>query len=123
MPIRRGLSVAQSHKAEFATGFVLTELAAMIVFLPPSIVFVIADNTDVTISDDMWFAVIIYCGFAWSFSLLMEQLFTAELYLWDMKWREARATARDHDQPAPKLSDIPRPSIMDDNADLLADDA
>ncbi len=118
-PIRRGLTVAQSHKTEFATGFVLTELAAAIVFIPPAIVFAIADNTDVVISDEVWFSVIIYSGFAWSFSLLLEQLFTAELYLWDMKWREACVVAADKEQPLPKLNDVPRPSILDGKADLL----
>lgn len=118
-PIRRGLSVARSHKTEFATGFVLTEVAATIVFIPPAIVFAIADNTDAVISDEVWFYVIIYSGFAWSFSLLLEQLFTAELYLWDLKWREACALAARTEKPAPKLADVPRPSIMDDKADLL----
>ena len=118
-PIRRGLAVARSHKTEFATGFVLTEMAAAIVFIPPAIVFMVADNTDVVISDDVWFAMIIYCGFAWSFSLLLEQLFTAELYLWDLKWREVCAAAEKQGQLPPKLNDVPRPSIMDDKADLL----
>lgn len=118
-PIRRGLAVARSHKTEFATGFVLTEMAAAIVFIPPAIVFAIADNTDVVISDDIWFSVIIYSGFAWSLSLLLEQLFTAELYLWDLKWREACSLAERAENTVPKLADVPRPSIMDDRADLL----
>jgi len=118
-PIRRGLAVAQSHKTEFAAGFLLTELAAAIVFIPPAIVFAIADNTDTVIGDGVWFSVIIYSGFAWSFSLLLEQLFTAELYLWDLKWREACVIAADKDLPSPKLRDVPRPSILDDKADLL----
>lgn len=119
-PIRRGLGVARSHKTEFASGFILTEIAAAVVFIPPAIVFAIADNTDVVISDDVWITVIVYCGFAWSFSLLLEQLFSAELYLWDMKWREACDIAKSSDQPLPKLIDVPRPSIMDARADLLA---
>ncbi len=118
-PIRRGLGVARSHKTEFASGFVLTEIAAAIVFIPPAIVFAIADNTDVVVSDDVWVTVIVYCGFAWSFSLLLEQIFTAELYLWDMKWREACAAAKKIGQPLPKLGDVPRPSILDDRAELL----
>ena len=118
-PIKRGLAVARAHKAEFATGFALTEVATMIIFIPPAIVFAIADNTDVVISDDVWMSVIIYCGFAWSLSMLLEQLFTAELYLWDIKWREACETAEANNQTLPKLADIPRPSILDDRPDML----
>lgn len=119
-PVRRGLAVARAHKSEFASGFVLTELAAAIVFIPPAIVFAVADNSDVVISDDVWFAVIIYAGFAWSFSLLLEQFFTAELYLWDLNWRTACEEAKNNGEPAPVLGDVKRPSILDGTTDMIA---
>ncbi|PWE18892.1 hypothetical protein DDZ18_04695 [Marinicauda salina] len=120
-PIRRGLGVAMSHKGEFASGFLLTEAAAGVVFIPPFIVFMLADQTDVPFPDWTWFAVIIYCGFAWSFAILLEQLFTAELYLWDMKWRKACEAAVDRDAAVPELADVKRPSILDDVPDMKAD--
>ncbi|MGJ3230998.1 MAG: hypothetical protein ACFE0P_04305 [Oceanicaulis sp.] len=110
-PLRRGLAVALAHRAEFAAGFGLAWMAAGVVFLPPALVFMLSEQTDVPFPDWVWFAVILYSGFAWSFSILVEQLFTAELYLWDMKWREACAA---EGAPALKLGDVPRPSIMDD---------
>lgn len=117
-PIRRGLGVALSHKTEFASGFVLTELAAGIVFIPPIIVIMLSEQTDVPFPDWIWFAVIVYCGLAWSLTILIEQLFTAELYLWDMKWRNACAAAAVSGVAPPKLAEVKRPSILDGTADM-----
>lgn len=118
-PIRRGLAVGRAHKIEFATGFVLSGLAAGVVFVPPVIVFILNDQTDVPFPDWIWFSVIVYCALAWSFTVLLEQLFAAELYLWDMKWRQACEAAAAAGKPAPPLSAVPRPSILDGKADLL----
>ena len=112
-PIKRGLSVARTHAVEFSSGFVLTELAAAVIFLPPALVFLVADKTDIVLGDGVWVAVMIYCAFAWSVSILLEQLFTAELYLWDMKWRKACDEAKSQNKEAPALRDVPRPSILD----------
>lgn len=113
-PIKRGLGVARTHATEFASGFILTELAAAIVFLPPALLFYVTDEAEIVLSDGVWYVVIVYCAFAWSISILLEQLFAAELYLWDMKWRKACAEAQDRGAVAPKLRDVPRPSILDD---------
>ncbi|MCI5048678.1 MAG: DUF2463 domain-containing protein [Aquisalinus sp.] len=118
-PMRRGIEVARAHRTEFAAGFALTEVAAAIVFLPPALVFW-ASSEGVAISDNAWFATIIYIGFAWSLMLLLEQLFTAELYLWDMKWRDACEAAARQGLPKPSMQDVPKPSIIDGNADLVA---
>ncbi len=118
-PIRRGLGVALAHKTEFASGFALTWMAAGVVFLPPAFVFTLSEQTDVPFADWVWYAVILYSGLAWSFTMLLEQLFTAELYLWDMKWREACEQAGP-DAPTIKLRDVPRPSILDGVSDMTA---
>ena len=113
-PIRRGLQVARTHTTEFASGFLLTEIASTVVFLPPALLFWVVDEAEITLSDGVWYFVIVYCAFAWSISILLEQLFTAELYLWDMKWRKACEISRQNGGKKPVLSDVPRPSILDD---------
>lgn len=113
-PIKRGLQVARTHPTEFASGFLLTEIASAVVFLPPALLFYIVDEAEITLSDGVWYLVIVYCAFAWSISILLEQLFTAELYLWDMKWRKACEAAQENGDPEPVLNDVSRPSILDD---------
>lgn len=116
--VKKGMAVAKTHKAEFATGFVLTDLAAAVVFLPPAIIFILSGKFDVEFPEWVWFATIIYCGFAWSFSMLLEQLFTAELYLWHLLWEKDCEIAQQNGDEPPKLENVKRPSIMDNIPDL-----
>lgn len=116
---KKGLGVLKTHLAEFTTGFALTELAAIIVFLPPGILFVISDEFEVTFPDFVWYIAIIYCAFAWSFSLFLEQMFAAELYLWHLIWEKECSIAKAENRELPKLREVKRPSVLDDVSDLL----
>lgn len=116
---KKGLGVLKTHLAEFTTGFALTELAAIIVFLPPVILFVISDEFEVTFPDFVWYIAIIYCAFAWSFSLFLEQMFAAELYLWHLIWEKECSIAKAENRELPKLREVKRPSVLDDVSDLL----
>lgn len=117
--IKRGLAVARAHKVEFFTGFALTELFSAIVFLPPAILFILSGKFDVEFADWVWITTIIYIGFAWSLSILMEQLFTAELYVWHMNWEKASAEAQQTGSAPPKLRDVKRPSLTDGVPDMV----
>ncbi|GAA4502312.1 hypothetical protein [Pseudaeromonas paramecii] len=116
--VRRGLAVARTHDKAFVVGFLLTELTAILLFIPPSILFVVHHKVGLELPDWVWLLTILYCAVAWSLSMFLEQLFTAELYLWHLMWEEACTQAALDDQPAPALSEVRRPSILDDIADL-----
>ena len=117
--IKRGLAVARAHKVEFFTGFALTELFSAIVFLPPAILFILSGEFDVEFAEWVWVSTIIYVGFAWSLSILMEQLFTAELYIWHMNWEKASEKAHQTGDNPPKLRDVKRPSLTDGVMDMV----
>ena len=116
--IKRGLAVAHAHRVEFFTGFALTEFFSAIVFLPPLILFLLSGKLHIEFPDWVWIATIIYIGFAWSLSILMEQLFTAELYLWHLNWEKARKEAHRTGAKLPKLRDVKRPSLTDGIPDM-----
>lgn len=117
--IKRGIGVFKAHLSEFVTGFVLTELAAIIIFLPTGLLFYIADELDITLPDPVWVLAIIYIAFAWSYSIYLEQMFIAELYLWNMKWEDGVAKARKEGRPIPSMREVPRPSILDEVHELV----
>lgn len=119
---RKGLGILKTNLSTFVTGFTLTYLAALIVFLPPGILFYISEEMELTLPDFVWVITIIYIGFAWSYSMYLEQMFTANLYLWHMKWEKEVEKAKEQGKPLPKLRDVPRPSILDDVPDLLEKD-
>jgi len=115
---KMGLGVVKAHLGTFAAGFVLTELAAGLVFLPPAILFVLSSKFEVSFPTWVWAMTIVYCSLAWSFSLYLEQMFCAELYLWHLKWERRCKSARKRGEPLPSLDEIPRPSVLDEVCDL-----
>jgi hypothetical protein len=116
---KKGLSILRAHISEFATGFVLSEAVSVFAFLPAAIIVYVTDKFDIVLSNEVWFGVIIYCAFAWSFSLYIEQMFAAELYLWHMKWVEASEIAKKNKKSPPTFRRIKPPSILDDVPELV----
>jgi hypothetical protein len=60
----------------------------------------------------VWVAVIIYSGLAWSFCMYLEQMFTAQLYLWHLKWEESVLEAKKRNQPLPLFKDTEQPALL-----------
>lgn len=117
--IKKGIIVFKSNLTEFATGFVLTNFVSVIIYLPPALLFYISDELKVSFPDRVWVITIIYIAFAWSYSIYLEQMFAAELYLWNHKWEKEVVKAQAENRPTPVLNDIPKPSILDEVNDLL----
>lgn len=117
--VKKGLFVLKSHFVEFATGISLTYLAASVIFIPPAILLTLA-RLHIFFPDWVWYITIIYIAFAWSYSIYLEQMFSADLYLWHMKWEKACRMAKNKGKKKlPKFKDIPKPSILDDVKDLV----
>ena len=110
---KRGLTALRTHIIEFATGFVSSELIALVVFLPVTILFTVVAESELVVSSTVWIIVIVYLAFAWSFSLYIEQMFAAELYLWHLMWLQASENAAEKNRQLPALSDVQRPSLLD----------
>lgn len=108
-----GMGALRLHLSFFATGFVLSEVAAIAIFAPPGLLISLADESEIAYPEWVWVGIIIYSAFAWSFVMFIEQMFAAELYLWHLKWREV-CRFLEPDAKLPRLRDIPQPSIMDE---------
>ncbi|TSC54265.1 MAG: Uncharacterized protein LiPW31_188 [Microgenomates group bacterium LiPW_31] len=117
--VKKGLAVFQAHLSEFVTGFILTGVAAMFIFLPPAILFLISDKLEVSFPDSVWVATIIYIAFAWSYSIYLEQMFTAELYLWHLRWEKEVTKAQREIRPIPSMREVQRPSVLDEVHELI----
>jgi hypothetical protein len=118
--VQKGWNIFTSRFAEFATGYVLTTLATSVVFLPPAILFVIANRGDIIFPDWVWVLTIIYIAFAWSYSIYLEQMFVAELYLWQMKWEEKALEAQEMGQEIPIFKNIPPPTLLQGPSYIMA---
>ncbi len=117
--VKKGNAVFKSNLSEFVTGFILTGLATAIIFLPPALLFYISDKMEIMFPEWVWVITIIYIAFGWSYSIYLEQMFTAELYLWNHKWEKEVVRAQAENRPIPSLNDIPKPTILNNVNDLL----
>lgn len=117
--IKKGMTVFRTNLSEFVSGFVLTWVAAIIIFLPPGILFYISDELKLTLPTWIWIVAIIYIAFGWSYTIYLEQMFTAELYLWHLKWEKQIEEEKKLGKPLSQLKDVKRPSILDEVPELL----
>lgn len=122
---RKGLAVLRAHLSDFGAGYALTYAAAAVVFLPPGIIFELGTGHHgnpplVHFPASVWVGVTIYIGLAWSFSIYLEQMFMAQLYLWHMNWEESVSQARANHQPPPAFDDVGRPELLARTPSLFA---
>lgn len=122
---KKGLAVLRAHLSDFGAGYALTYAAAAVVFLPPAILFELGTGHHgnpplMHFPSSVWVGAIIYMGLAWSFSIYLEQMFMAQLYLWHMKWQESVSQAKLNHQPLPGFSDVARPELLAKTPGLFA---
>lgn len=117
--IKKGLAVLKAHLSEFATGFLLTEGASTILYFVPGLLIYLSSKEKITLPDSVWFIIIIYLAFAWSYSMYLEQMFAAQLYMWHMKWEEAVVLAQKEGKLIPSIQDVQKPSLLDNSPDLI----
>ncbi len=117
--VKKGIAVFRANLVAFATGFMLTEFAGVIILLPLALLFYISDTMKVMFADWVWIAVIIYTAFAWSYSIYLEQMFAAHLYLWHLKWEKEAKRAQEEGRRIPAITDVPKPSLLDKVGGLL----
>lgn len=109
---KRGVAIMKAHASRFALGFALTSGAAAIIFLPSTIILELSDKGNVQFPDIVWYINLTYMAFAWSYSIYLEQMYTAELYIWHLNWEKAIKEAQLAGNPAPRLSEVPMPSLI-----------
>jgi len=111
---RRGYGIFKNNVSAFVTGFSLTYLLAGVLFVPVALIFWLADQGLIQLSATQWYLVIGYVGIAWSLSIYLEQMFTADLFLWHKEWEQAVAAAQRDGEAPPSMRDVPRPTLLDD---------
>jgi len=116
--LSRGYEVFRDNIAAVATGFSLTYLVAAALFLPVGVLLEATDLGIVALSTTQWYLVIGYVGAAWSFSIYLEQMFVADLFLWQREWEQAVAAAERQGRDRPSMRDVPRPTLLDGVASL-----
>jgi len=119
--ILRGAMLLKGNLGKFVTGYILTDLAALIVYFPAGVLLLINQKLNIPFPEWLWIGIFVYVAFAWSLSMLLEQLYTAELFIWNCKWEKARSAVKKTKGKRPKLpalEDIRPPSLLNNINDL-----
>lgn len=116
--IKKGFVVFRARLKQFTVGYALTYAASALVFLPAAVMLELGRNGKhgapplVHFSDHAWMGLIVYIGFVWSFSMYLEQMFTASLYMWHLKWEWLCKEAKKKGDPLPEFNDVRPPQIL-----------
>ena len=116
--IKKGLSVFRARLKQFTVGYALTYAATVLIFLPAGVMIQLGAKGKhgepplMHFSDHAWMGLIVYIGFAWSFSMYLEQMFTASLYMWHLKWEWLCKEAKKIGDPLPEFNDVRPPLIL-----------
>jgi hypothetical protein len=113
----KGMAVLRARIGDFARGYALTYAAAAVAFLPPSILLLLGTGRRgqpplFHFPEAVWVVTIIYVGLAWSFSIYLEQMFCAQLYLWHTNWERKFEVARLTHRPLPAFKDVELPTLL-----------
>ncbi len=116
--IKKGVAVFRARLKQFSIGYLLTYAASALVFLPAGVMFILGSKDKhggdplIVFSDEAWMMLIFYIGFAWSFSMYLEQMFTASLYMWHLKWESLCKEAKIKGYALPEFHDVQPPQIL-----------
>ncbi|HEX3048494.1 MAG TPA: hypothetical protein VHY08_27340 [Bacillota bacterium] len=116
---QRGRLILGLHLEQFISGFLVTEGAALLIFLPAAMVFFLSGVLEIQFPEWVRYITIGYLWAGWSLVIYLEQMFTAELYLWHMRWEREMLAAEEAGRRLPRLTEIKLPDLLDQTPDLL----
>ncbi|HVS31103.1 MAG TPA: hypothetical protein VMS98_06585 [Thermoanaerobaculia bacterium] len=120
--IRRGFTIFRAHPRQFLAAFGMTELVTFMLFLPALLLLYASDLFDAQLPEGVWIGVILYIGCGWMYSIYLEQMYTAQLYLWHMKWEREVARRQATGRDVPGIEAVKRPSLLDRVYELAHDE-
>lgn len=91
---KKGLKILKDVKESFVVAYGATGVFAALVMLIPGLIYYADAKLELNLPETVWYGVLIYMAFAASLSLLVEQLYMAQLYLWHMLWEKQKTTKK-----------------------------
>ena len=115
----KGISVYRNHFGSIVMGVGLSNLLKIVMFLPSFLVIIFVNNMYGEIPLGAMIVVMIYFGTVWAISLMVEQIYVAELYIWYMGYeKEKRVAIKEGFDVPESMTKVKRPSLFDDVADF-----
>lgn len=120
--VKKGLHILKVSHHRFIKSYLITIGVSALLFAPVFISIPFAYYDYLVLPDWGWWAIILYLGFAWSYSIYIEQLYGANLYLQYLAWEKQLQAAKDTGGAYPALNTVPAPSLLNTDDHLLHPD-
>lgn len=118
---KRGVGILKIRATELIAGYTLSSVISAIVIIPPVLFFFILKFIPGNPPSWCYFIIMIYFSLSTSFSIYLEQMFTAELFMWQMKWEHEVRKAEQEGRMPPAFNEVEKPIILDNFPDQLFD--
>ena len=110
---RKGIRLYKTNMATMLTGVSIGMLIQFLIMIPVGIMVYLADE-GMQFSETAWMIAFFYGGFAWSLNIFVEQMFAAEIYLWNRTYEIELEKAKAKGEKLPTLKSTKMPSFIDD---------
>lgn len=115
---KKGIDVYRGKFSHLGTGVALSRFLTLVTMLPLLLVFIFFGYAE-SISPNFIYGVMVYFGLTWAFSMIIEQIYVAELYLWYKTYIRAKTTTTyDENFEIKTMHDVKKPSLFDNTQDL-----
>lgn len=106
---KTAFSIIRRHPIQFLTAYTLTTITGIFMALPLIPIF-LASKAEIDLPGTVWLGVIIYEGIIWTLGIYIEQMTTALLYIWHIRWVNYGSVG--------DLTTAPKPHLLDEFEDL-----
>jgi hypothetical protein len=113
-------TVYKKHFIEMLTGISISAVISLMFVVPVIIIIVLSSNGAIIIGPTILIVMMVWFVLIWCLGMIIEQIYTAELYLWYKVYEDEIETARQKGVNGPSsLYDVPRPTFFDDVPDMV----
>ena len=119
--ISKGIKVYKNHFGEIVVGVGFSNVMKLVMALPSfGFYYLLSNNYPEGVPSWGYIAIFIYFGIVWAVTLMIEQIYVAELYIWYKVYESEKKEAElgGYEAPQSMYKVKKRPSLFDNIADF-----
>jgi len=120
LAIKKSWKVIKTTWVEIIGAITFSNMVFLLTIIPILVLYFLQESGSIS-EDVVIYILIIMCCFMFSFTTLIQQLFSAEIYLWFLKWETTCKNALQEDEVLPNFNEIDRPTFFDQIPNLAVE--
>ncbi len=117
---QKAKKVYKEHFMEMLTGISISALISLLFVVPVIIIILAASYGTLVVGPVLLIILLVWFVLVWCLGMIIEQIYTAELYLWYKVYEDAVEAAKANGEAGPSsINDVKRPTFFDDVPDMV----